>query len=130
MGAGACASEILGVGPVAFSGSWMPGTNEVFGCPPTKKNISPYQFMSKISDDLFSVISPNFYFFFLSIFLDAPLILDARGRSSLFTHLPLLFRHLPMRFFRKLRRWMLPGWMPSHPPLHATAWDSHQMLML
>src|SRR6218665_2854089 len=42
----------------------------------------------------------TFSFSFLSEHLSGcPLILDARGRSSLFTHLPLLFRHLPMHFF-------------------------------
>src|SRR6218665_2100745 len=68
------------------------------------------------------VISPNFYFFFRKIFPDAPpLILDARGRSSLLTYLPLLFRHLPMHFLIKLRRWMPPG--PSHPaPPSARHW--------
>ena len=133
---------------VVCRGSWMPRTNKVFGCPPTKPNISPFlrtnscrkflttfsffsplvKFFPKFyqdfscyfrklppgnSDDHFFNISPNFCFFFLNIFPDAPLILDAQGCSSLFTHLPLLFRHLPMHFFRKLRRWMPPGRMPG-----------------
>src|SRR6218665_1148645 len=70
------------------------------------------------SDDLFFSHFSQFlflfpYLFFLNIIPDAPLILDTRGRSSLFTHLPLLLQHLPVHFFRKLRRWMPPGWMPG-----------------
>src|SRR6218665_1845844 len=56
-----------------------------------------------------------------------PLILDARGRSSLFTHLPLLFRHLPICIFSENSVVGCPPAgcpgpsHPSHPPLHATA---------
>src|SRR6218665_795088 len=65
------------------------------------------------SDDLFFSHFSQFlllfpYLFFLNIFPDAPFILDTRGLSSLFTHLPLLLQHLPVHFFRKLRRWMPP----------------------
>src|SRR6218665_3011528 len=118
---------------VACRGSWMPGANEVFGCPPTKKIISPYQFMSKISDDLFLVISPNFYFFFLNIFPDAPLSWMP-GAVLHFLHIyPYFFRHLPMHFFRKLRRWMPPGGCPgpSHPRTpHCTPLQSKNQTLL
>src|SRR6218665_275263 len=81
----------------------MPRANEVSGCPPTKRNISPYQFMSKISDDffchfpnftkIFPVISANYLHKILTTFfshfsrfqkppsLDAPRV-DARGRRT------------------------------------------------
>src|SRR6218665_2583394 len=60
--------------------------------------------------------------------------LGCRGRSSLFTHLPLLFRHLPVHFFRKPRRWMPGGWIAGavatpHPPLHATDSDVRYYLL-
>src|SRR6218665_2214026 len=54
--------------------------------------------------------------FFLNIFPDALLILGARGRSSLFTHLPLLFRHLPMHFFLKTPSLDAPWLAPPAPP--------------
>ena len=86
--------------------------------------------MSKISDDLyfshFSQFLLFLYLFFLNIFPDArPLILDARGRSSPFTHLPLLFRHIPMHFFNNSVVWCprldTRGRRTPPPTLHATA---------
>src|SRR6218665_3978362 len=109
---------------VGCRGSWMPGANEVFGCPPTKKLFlrpnSCRKFLTTFF--LFLVIFPNFYFFFLNIFPDAPLILDARGRSSLVTHLPLLFQHLPMHFSENSDVGCSPAGCPGpshspHPPL-------------
>src|SRR6218665_3051603 len=103
----------------------MPGAYEVFGCPPTKKiflhtnscrKILPRFFLlfpqitsHENSDDLFFSHFSQCLLFLSEHLSGCPIILDARGRSSLFTHLPLLFRHLPMHFFRKLCRWMPPG---------------------
>src|SRR6218665_3535493 len=115
------------------------------------KKFSPYQFMSKISDDhflvisqnftkifpvifanylpkiltTFLVISPNFRFFFLNIFPDAPFILDAQGRSHFLHMYTLTFSTFTYAFFLKTPPLDTPSVMPGpshppHPPLHAT----------
>src|SRR6218665_67177 len=108
--------------------------------------------MSKISDDLFwsfpkillKITSRKFLTTFFQSFL--PISTSSLSfpsehlsrcppypgcRSSLFTHLPLLFPHLPVHFFRKLRRWMPPAACsgPSHPP-HATEQLCHDLVPL
>jgi len=82
---------------VACRGSWMPGANEVLGCPQVKKNSGCPSYPGCPEPWTFSLTCYAFTLTFL--------------------HLPTL---------KKLPRWMPPAWMPGavaprHPPLHATA---------
>src|SRR6218665_3700686 len=59
------------------------------------------------SEDLFFPIS-NF-----SLSFRMPPYPGCLGLFFTFYTFTLTFRHLPMHFFRKLRRWMPPGWKPE-----------------
>src|SRR6218665_4023596 len=84
--------------------------------------------MSKISDDLFSFFSHfSQFLLFLSEHLSGcPPYPGCPGPFFTCYAFTLTFSTFTYAFFRKLRRWMLPGWMPgaiafpAPPPLHAT----------
>ena len=82
---------VVSRGAVACRGSWMPGANEVLGCPQVK-NLCLLTFFSH-----FSKFVPSF----INFFLDVPFILDARVVTFflfIFKHLP-LFLNIYLHFF-------------------------------
>src|SRR6218665_1912654 len=81
------------------------------------KKISPYPFMSKISDDLFyfshfSQFLPFLSLFFLNIFPDAPLSWMPEPFFTFYAF-TLTFSTFTYAFFQKTPSLDAPGWMPG-----------------